>query len=387
MYAVTYTTRQLPQLHFGLMIGYYTAPFRTARPLYAVDYLTLIALNADLDGEAGKQQAQLCYEAMRELVLETREFAALLGDVSGDGKVVTGAIQQRAALLKLEDEEQFLRVVTMQAAGMAEEAGRVTDAVLLFHLAEQYDAVLSICNRAVSESISLELGQGPMRLEPLKPAPQQQQNGTLSKKDQSASLSLTSVEDPEQLARAMAHLYEQDAMVFRQIKEQNREACQALVKISHAKRTIEQGRWSEGLEIIMTTKILPLSLNPNAFPIPSAQPTSTALSRVTSPPAFSTSTQNLSLIRDRASLLQTLPSALAHTVPALLLMTLTALSRWREEIQSSPFSEGDATRRGMVKALGDAAKDLMVYAGLVRYKLPGRVFERLGEVIGEDGGV
>lgn len=366
------------------MTGYYTAPFRTARPVHAVDYLTLIALNADLGGEAGKQQAQLCYESLRELVLETREFAALLGDVSGDGNMVQGAIQQRAQLLKLDDEEEFLRVVTMQAAGMAEEAGRVTDAVLLFHLAGQFDAVISICNRALSEAISTELGQEPMRLEPLKPAVQaDQQGGGKPDTAKSVTLSLTSVEDPEQLARSMAQLYRADALAYRQVKPQNREACNSLVKIAEAKRLIESGKWSEGLEIIMNVKLLPLDLHPNSFISPPAQ--STALTRTTSPPAGASN--NLGVIRERASLLQSLPSALAHTVPALLLMTLTALSRWRAEIQASPFSEGDATRRGMVKALGDAARDLMVYAGLVRYKLPGRVFERLGEVVGEDGGV
>ncbi|KAF2097025.1 NIC-domain-containing protein [Rhizodiscina lignyota] len=361
---LTYSTRQLPQLHFGLMIGYYTASFRTARPLHAVDYLTLIALNADLEGEAGKQQAQLCYEALRELVLETREFAALLGDVSSDGKPVKGAIETHKELLKLDDEDEFLRTITLYAAGMAQEAGRVTDAVLLFHLAEQYDSVIQVCNRALSESIAIELGQEPMRLEPLKPASQANaQNGVKQQQGTSVSLSLTSIENPEQLSRAMARIYNSNALDLQRIKPQNRETCEKLVAIAEAKRHVESGQWSDALESIMRVNLLPLTLEPNSFVM------------LTTNSGQST------------ALTPGLPQPLAQTVPALLLMTLTALSRWRAELQSSPFTGGNVTKRTNMKALGDAARDLMVFAGLVRYKLPGRVFERLGEVVSEDGGM
>lgn len=360
------------------MIGYYTAPFRTARPLHAVEYLTLIAMNADLTGAAGKQQASLCYEALRELVLETNEYAALIGDVANNGELVDGAIQNRMELLHLEDEEEFLRTITLQAASMAEESGRVTDAVLLYHLANQYDAVISIVNRALSEAISVELGSEPMKLEPLKPAsqPQIDRQGEPRK---TVTLSLTSIDDPLQLARTMATLYTEDALKAEQVKSINRDSCGLLIRISEAKKTIEQGRWQEGCEMVTQLNLLPLDLTPRDPP-----PTSTAA--VVKAGDSQQSSSNIPFIRDRASVLSSLPPALAHTIPALLIMTLTALSRWRAQIQSSAFVDDNATRQSMITALGDAARDLMVYAGLVRYKLPGRVFEKLGEVVGEEGG-
>lgn len=361
------------------MIGYYTAPFRTAHPLHAVEYLTLIAMNADLPGAAGKQQAGLCYEALRELVLETNEYAALIGDVANNGERVDGAIQNRMELLHLEDEEEFLRTITLQAASMAEESGRITDAVLLYHLANQYDAVISIVNRALSESIAIELGNEPMRLEPLKPAakPQVDKQGQLR---QTVTLSLTSIDDPVQLAQTMNHLYNNDVHKYEQIKAVNRDSCGLLIRISDAKHLIEQGKWKEGCDKVSQLTLLPLDITSrDATP---ALP-STAVVRAGD---SQQSSSNIPWIRDRASLLSSLPPSVAHVVPALLIMTLTALSRWRAQEQSSAFVEDNATRQATIKRLGDSARDLMVYAGLVRYKLPGRVFEKLGEVVGEEGG-
>jgi len=124
-------------------------------------------LNSDVEGEQGKRQTQLCHEALRELVLETREFAQLLGDIRNDGQRIKGAIEQRLKLIRIDNEQTFLRQITIGAAQIADENGRITDAVLLYHLAEEYDDVISVCCRAVSDATSTEPGDTPVRLEPL----------------------------------------------------------------------------------------------------------------------------------------------------------------------------------------------------------------------------
>ncbi|KAI4146402.1 MAG: hypothetical protein LQ340_005942, partial [Diploschistes diacapsis] len=150
---VTETTRERPQLNFTRMLGYYTRDFRASNVVAATDYLCLIHLNADLPGQIGKSHSSLCHEALRELVLETREFAQLLGDIYGDGTRVKGAIEMRLPLIGLRDEEDYLRNVTMQAAKVADDTGRTTDAVLLYHLAEDYNSVIAILNRALSDAL------------------------------------------------------------------------------------------------------------------------------------------------------------------------------------------------------------------------------------------
>ncbi|KAI1781053.1 Nup93/Nic96-domain-containing protein [Hypoxylon cercidicola] len=193
---LSHDTRSRPQLSFGRMLGYYTRDFRAANVAAAVDYLTLICLNADLGGEAGRQQAELCYVALRELILESREFSKLIGDIRPDGHRILG----------LREEDDFVKTVTLQAARFADDNGRTTDAVLFI------------------------IGEDPMRLMP-----------------PGSSLSLASIDDPIQLAVTMMSMYEKDAMFYTKIEEQNR-----------IKSLVAGERWPEALDRIRALEILPL---------------------------------------------------------------------------------------------------------------------------------
>ncbi|KAI9820332.1 MAG: hypothetical protein M1827_005954 [Pycnora praestabilis] len=351
---LTYNTKQLPQINFGRMIGYYTRDFRAANVEAAVDYLTLICLNSDLPGQGGKSQSSLCHEALRELVLETREFAKLLGDIRSDGQRIKGAIEQRLKLISLADQEEFLRTVTIQAAAVADDNGRTTDAVLLYHLAEEYDNVIVIINRALSEAIAVEIGQEQLRLQPLKPRDQQPVQSSQQQQDTS-SLGLTSVDSPAILAKNMIGLYNANALYYRKIRQINRDACGVLLRMSEVKERVEAEKWAEALDIIDTLSILPLHAN-------SAVP----------------------LIRSAAQAFNTLPPVVARNVGNLLMWTITCCGRQRDVLRNATYE--DRTRKEMADTLLMTTKDLMVFAGLIRYKLPPKVFEVLARA-GQDVGV
>ena len=244
---MTLNTKELPQISFGRMIGFYTRDFRAGNAEAAVDYLTLICLNAGIPGAMGKSQSSLCHEALRELVLETREFAQLLGDVRADGTRLKGAIEKRLKLIALGDQEQLLRIITIQAASVADDNGRVNDAVLLYHLAEDYDNVVSIVNRTLSEAIAVDIGQEEMRLQPSKPRMNVQQDQ--NQQTDASTVSLTSVDDPILLARNMTRLYGSNAMYSQKIRENNRDNCDMLIGIAEAKARTAAGHWSEAIDV------------------------------------------------------------------------------------------------------------------------------------------
>ena len=235
------------------MLGSYTRDFRTGKAVIAADYLTLICLNADLTGELGQAQVRLCHEALRELVLETRDYAELLGDVRSDGQRIMGAIEQRLKLIRLDDQNAFLKSVTIQAASVADDSGRTTDAVLLYHLAEEYENVIDIVNRALSESISVDLGQEPLRLEPLRPRLQQETraNGLQNQPSQPPvdSLSLAVVDDPAELARIMLSTYSRNALILKKINVSKREACSMLLQMHDAKKLVVAGQWALAVDV------------------------------------------------------------------------------------------------------------------------------------------
>lgn len=242
----------LPQINFGRMIGYYTRDFRAADVISAVDYLTLICLNQDLGGEAGRRQSGLCHEALRELVLETREFSKLIGDIRPDGQHLPGIIENRGPLIGFDEEDDFIKTVTLQAASFADENGRTTDSVLLYHLAGEYDAVIAIVSRALSEAISLEIGEDPMRLAPIKP----RAGGKEAEGQQGTSLSLAAIDDPVELAKTMMSMYERDAMFYRKIQDQNKVACRVLLEMSSIKSLVEAGQWAQCLDVSSANTLL-----------------------------------------------------------------------------------------------------------------------------------
>lgn len=327
-------------------MGYYTQDFRITNAEAAADYLTLICLNADLPGRTGKAQAAVCHQALKELVLVTREFALLLGDMSSDGRRIQGAIEQRVDILSLENQHEFLKSLTVQSAAAADDSGRTTDAVLLYHLAEEYDNVVVIINRALSDALAVDIGQEPMRLQPLKPrdpqaVPQKQPDTS----DSNDSLSLTSVDDPAVLARNMITLYNANSAYYARIRQPNRDACGLLLRIHDIKNLVSTSQWALAIDTAKATSLLPLEAN-----------------------------GNISVIRSHAQQLHTMQPVVSRNIGNLLIWTITACGQHREVLRNSAFDVGG---RMIIDSLTSMAKDVMVFAGLIRYKLSPGVFEML----------
>ena len=236
------TTTGRPQVNFAVMVGHYTASFRAANVVAAVDYITLMCLNGDLAGEVGRRQVQVCHEALRELVLESREFAKLLGDMQLDGQRVKGAIEERMALLHLTDTDDFMRTVTIQAASIADDNGRITDAVLLYDLAEEYDNVITIINRALSDAVATEIGQDQIFLQPS--AQRSEQNG-----GEQNGLSLTSVDNPVKLAQAITKIYIGKPQYQGKVTQLNMETCDVLLRMNEVKNMVQAQQWTNALDV------------------------------------------------------------------------------------------------------------------------------------------
>lgn len=223
------------QINFPYLIASYTHDFRTPNAEEAVDYLALICLNGDIPPPSGPVHLSICHETLRDLVLETREFTKLLGDVRSDGTREKGAIEKRMKLIKIADQREYLRTITEQAAIQADDDGRSTDAVLLYHLAEEYNVVVEIINKNLSDSIASEEAQTVYH--------------DRAPGANSGSMSLTSVDDPVRLATNMMHMYSAHANMFATINVRNREATGVLLMIAQAKEKYQLGKWESCLQV------------------------------------------------------------------------------------------------------------------------------------------
>ncbi|POS86609.1 hypothetical protein EPUL_001634, partial [Erysiphe pulchra] len=336
------TTRNQPQINFGPMIAFYTRDFRAANAVAAIDYIVLISLNKDIPGGIGRNQRAFCHEALRELVLESREFADLLGDMRSDGQRVKGIIEQRTELIGLDEPGDFFRTITLQAASQADDNGRVTDAVLLYHLAEEYDNVILTLNRVLAQVICVPLGQPYEKLDPVK----QRNMPVIS--SQQMTFSLSASDDPMEMAKTILIIYGANRMFVQKVNPVNLDACGKLLSIQKAKSYVERGQWSLALDVINNLAIIPLSANGDA-----------------------------SKIRALANAFNSLPQPLATTVPSLLLWSILCSNKQRESLAASAYGGNEGTRLEMAEQLRQINMDLMTFVGQLRYRLPASLHEAL----------
>lgn len=348
-------TDHKPHINLVPLIAYYTSAFRAALPTAAVDYIALICLNSDLRStELAGAFTDACHECLRELCLETREFAALLGDIRGDGTRLAGAIQQRGKLIQLNSHEQVLRSITIQAAAVADSRGQTADAVLLYHLCDDFDNVANVLARALSDAVAVELGETPMSLQPLKPRAMGNGDQSEAHARDSSSLSLTqSTSSPVELATNMMHLYDSNAIYYGKINPVNRHTCQVLLHLLRARSKLEGSDpdYLGGVTEINDVGILPLEAG-----------------------------GNIQIIRQMATGFGALPQLVARASGTSILWAIRAIGAERERLAqegswSAYGSEDDLA--GLKNQLSQMAKDLMVFAGLVKYKLPSRVYDML----------
>ncbi|RKF60950.1 Nucleoporin NIC96 [Erysiphe neolycopersici] len=343
------TTRSQPQINFGPMIALYTRDFRVANAVAAVDYIVLISLNKDISGGIGRNQRAFCHEALRELVLESREFADLLGDMRSDGQRVKGIIEQRTELIGLDEPGDFFRTITLQAASQADDNGRVTDTVLLYHLAEEYDNVILTLNRVLAQVVCVPLGQPYEKLDPVK----QRNMPVIS--SQQMTFSLSASDDPIEMAKTILIIYGANRMFVQKVNPVNLDACGKLLSIQKAKSYVERGQWSLALDVINNLAIIPLSANGDA-----------------------------SIIRALANAFNSLPQPLATTVPSLLLWSILCSNKQRESLAASAYGGNEGTRLEMAEQLRQINMDLMTFVGQLRYRLPASLHEALASRVKND---
>lgn len=306
-------------LHFARLIGHYTRDFRRSDAVDAVDYLVLLCFY--------RNQEDACHEALRELVLETRQFSVLLGDIRADGARSPGCIERRAKLIGL-DKDDFLTQITAQAALRAEDDGRFADAILLYQLSEQYDTVVSIMNRTLGEALSL-MDFGDSNVEPAK------------------SLSLLSTAtNPAQLAATMRELYTNNPQMYSLVSQRNRDTCEILLQIVAARESFSRGQWAHCIAVIDSINVVPIHV-----------------------------TADVGTIRRRAQDFVSLHESTARNVPSLLLMTMTSCAELARNIQESEYN--DATRCDRLAELKARSRNCMIYAGMIQYRMPREVYSQL----------
>ncbi|TID20349.1 hypothetical protein CANINC_003642 [Pichia inconspicua] len=134
-------------VNYARMIGQYVKKFKISDPRVACEYLLLVNIDND------ESSSLLCQESIRDLVLESREYVLLLGKINSDGTRVSGIVEERRVLLGVSDLTIYLHNISERAAQMAYDEGRSFDCILLYQLSEEYNTVVEIINKVISDCI------------------------------------------------------------------------------------------------------------------------------------------------------------------------------------------------------------------------------------------
>lgn len=82
-------------------------------------------------------------------------------------------------------------------------------------------------------------------------------------------------------------------------------------------------------------------------------------------------------VREAAAKFAALPQTIARNVPCLILWSLGCINQERERLVSTAFGQnGQITR----KTYNEKSKDLMVFAGLIKYHMPQHVYDTMSKL-------
>jgi len=320
-------------LNFARLLHRYTRQFVQSDAAEAVQYLYLICFNADLPAPAGQEQVATCHDYVRELVMESRAWTELLGDVRGDGTVVPGMLQRDLKLLHLADSKAYLGGIVKAAAARADQERRWSEAVMLYNLAEEHDSVIAVLNVELGLSLS----------QPATSTTAANASSNSYFKPGVETVSLQSGDVVAQARSILAH-YDRLGAGSRPVSRRNRETCLTLLRLKEGMSFYEQGQYAQALAAIEDVGLIPLGAD------------IVAISRA-------------------AEDFKQLDEAVVRNFDVILLAAMNVLYQLHRQLKESAF--GDSARAQRMAELRQKARSLMMFAGMLRYRLTGETYGQL----------
>ncbi|SCZ89311.1 BZ3500_MvSof-1268-A1-R1_Chr1-1g01098 [Microbotryum saponariae] len=317
----------LASIHFARLLHRYTRSFAQTDTEEALNYLYLICLNADLPAPLGPNQIKSCHDHIRQLVMETRNYAQLLGDVKNDGTKVPGLIERDLKLIHLKDERSYLFEIVKSAATRADQEKRFSEAILLYNLADEWDSVIAVLNAELGQSLTKPSSH-------VEGANRGANEDYFSKSNATVGMA-AGQEDIAQIAHSILQHYDRQAGgAGGRISRKNRETCHVLLRLKEAMTLNEQGHFEKALQTIQDVNLVPLH-------------------------------GDLVAIIRAAEEFKSLDETLVRNFDTILLTTMQLIYKIHQAFKSSPF--GDAARQQSMVELRQKARSLMMFAGMVSF--------------------
>ncbi|GAA96311.1 uncharacterized protein L969DRAFT_95409 [Mixia osmundae IAM 14324] len=321
-------TQQNATLNFSRLIYRYYRLFARSDPTEALQYIYLICLNIKCPSPIDREQKAICYDYLRELVMDSKAYSQLLGDIRTDGSKVPGQIEKDLKLIGLSSNSDYLANIVRAAAAQADRERRFGDSILLFNLAEEYDAVLRVLNAELGASLSRPSSSA----------------ASTAGKAPNASTQFAVQEDPVGTAKSIIGHFEKSIVISSKISRRLKEASITLVNLKEAITLYEQDQLERALSIFEELNIVPLEGDMNT------------------------------LIR-RAEEFKQLDDAITRNFDVVILTVMNTLYKLNARLKESPY--GDEGRQSKIAQMKRYARAVMTFSGMLRFALRSETYTQL----------
>lgn len=331
---VSFNQRDQLEINFSRLLGSFSRSFKISDPKVAAQYLILICLSK---GGKSPEESAKCHEAIRELILISREFGLLLGELNGEnGEKEPGILEQQRALMNLPEIENFYRQITEVSASRCEEEGRIFDAVRLYQLCQEYNTVVALINKFLSEILAMtELDK------PLLP---QENYQTTTGQTQPAQ---TAENNFILLNKHIMTVIGNNSRIWEKILTKEKEVNRYLLPIVDIRDKFYRKEWQASLDALKELGLIPI-----------------------------VDTDDVVLIRNAAEALSGYDINLVKVVPSLLVIVMTCVSQLHYALFNKKFGLGGREKQEDQR-LKVIAKNCMVYAGMLQYRMPRETYSLL----------
>ncbi|EMG51057.1 hypothetical protein G210_3411 [Candida maltosa Xu316] len=327
------------EINFSRLIGSYTTSFKISDPKVACEYLILIAM---ANGGDSKNALLVCYEALRELILISREFGILLGELNQvDGIKAPGILEQERKLIKLENIEQFYQQITEVAATRCEEEGRIFDALLLYQLCCDYNTVVSLINKLLAEILATtDLN---------KPIIKFGNYEIISTGYLTQNVDDTVDNNIILLSQHIMKVFNNNSHIVSKLSHKVKQTCDLLLPIINIREDFIKKDYREVVAKINKLGIIPADAK-----------------------------DDLIKIRSMSDLIQSnsLDDNLIKVIPSLLILLMTSISHINYSILTKRY-QSYGNEKDELNHWKKVAKNCMIYAGMVQYKMPRETYSLL----------
>ncbi|KAG0047412.1 hypothetical protein BGZ83_007529 [Gryganskiella cystojenkinii] len=313
---------EVSHYNFTQLIHYQARIIAERYPTEALTYLYQICLNTDLNQATNQEQIQLCHSYIQELILQSNDYASLLGSTK-HGIKSPGVIEKYLPLIKIENSDQFVKDITVKAATSKAKEGRVDDAIQLYSIAEAYNQVVELLNRQLAEVIA---------------NPGLQNVGTSGTTDSGVNIPAI---------RRWINEFETNPRISQQIIPKNLETCNILLKLVEFMELFERAKYEAAVSVIESLDLIPLEAD-------------------------------MATIAKKAERFQNLDECVARNFPDVLLKTMESLNKLYQTLKSSPYDE--AGRRDHMTMLRRRARTLMMFAGSIKFRMPADTYAKLNRL-------